>query len=84
MKITDLKEFNFYIGNTTSGEDIVATNDGIEGNDLYGEYDTDMEINDVSDFEEIINEAIANSDLDEEDKDELGTYLGACITIKDW
>ena len=91
MKITDLNEFNFYIGNTTSengeyGEDIAATNEGIEGDcGVIAEYDEEMDINDEDDLMELIDDAIAKCEyFSEEDRGELGTYLGADIDIKDW
>lgn len=83
MKIKDLKEFNFYIGNTDDGEDIAATNDGIEGDDgVLATYSDDADINSVDDLMEVINDAISECDLESEDG--LGTYLGADVTIKEW
>jgi hypothetical protein len=87
MKITDItKEFNFYIGNTIDGEDIVATNDGIEGDDgVIAEYDTERDINNADDLKELIDDALLECEsFTQEDKDELGTYLGAEIDIDDW
>ena len=87
MKITDItKEFNFNIGNTINGEDIVATNDGIEGDDgVIAEYDTERDINDADDLKELIDDALWECEsFTQEDKDELGTYLGAEIDIDDW
>ena len=87
MKITDItKEFNFYIGNTIDGEDIVATNDGIEGDDgVIAEYDTERDINNADDLKELIDDALCECEsFTQEDKDELGTYLGAEIDIDNW
>ena len=87
MKITDItKEFNFCIGNTIDGEDIVATNDGIEGDDgVIAEYDTERDINNADDLKELIDDALLECEsFTQEDKDELGTYLGAEIDIDDW
>ena len=85
MKITDLKEFNFYIGNTTEGLDVVATNKGIEIDcELDGEYD-DNDILDAHDLCNAIDDALLNcSSLTDDEMDELGTYLGADIDIKNW
>lgn len=99
MKISELKEFEFYIGNTTSDEDelddisdiselsgVVATNEGIIVDDeLVGEYDADEDIESASDFCSVIDDAISNcTALSESDRDELGTYLGADIDIRAW
>ena len=85
MKINELENFSFYIGNTSDDLDVVATNDGIEiDGSLDGEYD-DNDIIDAHDLCNAIDDAILNcSTLTQEEKDELGTYLGADITIKDW
>ena len=88
MKIADLKDFRFYIGNTFSnGEeyDVVATNKGIEiDGDIDGEYDNN-DIIDAHDLCNAIDDAIWNCGiLTSEEKDELGTYLGAEIDIKNW
>ena len=87
MNISDLERFRFNIGNTFSSEefDVVATNDGImiDGR-LDGEYD-DNDIIDAHDLCNAIDDAILNcSLLTQEEKDELGTYLGAEINIKAW
>ena len=88
MKFTDLKDFSFYIGNTSVEElDVVATNNGIEiDGEVNGEYDDCYKnIIDAHDLCNAIDDAILNcSSLSEEDKDELGTYLGADIDIKNW
>ncbi len=85
MQITDLKDFSFYIGNTNEGLDVVATNEGIAIDDeIDGKYD-DNDIIDAHDLCNAIDDAILNcSSLSEEDKNELGTYLGADISIKNW
>ena len=87
MEITDLKRFRFYIGNPLDDEDgeVVATNEGIFVNDeLDGNYD-DINIVDAHDLCNAIDDAIKNcKSLTKEDKEELGTYLGAEIDIKDW
>ena len=85
MKISDLKEFRFNIGNTNEELDVVATNDGIEIDGvLDGKYD-DNDIVDAHDLCNAIDDAILNcSTLAQEEKDELGTYLGAEIDIKNW
>jgi len=87
MKITDLNDFRFYIGNTTDENefDVVATNKGIEiDGELDGEYD-DNDIIDAHDLCNAIDDAILNCNtLTFDDKNELGTYLGADAAIKDW
>lgn len=88
MKITDLNDFYFYIGNTFSNGveyDILATNKGIEiDGDIDGEYD-DNDIIDAHDLCNAIDDAILNCDtLTNEEKNELGTYLGADVAIKKW
>ena len=87
MKITDLKKFSFYIGNPLEDADVevVATNEGITiDGEVDGKYD-DNDIIDAHDLCNAIDDAILNcSTLSQEDKDELGTYLGAEIDIKAW
>ena len=87
MKITDLERFRFYIGNTFDNEelDVIATNKGIEiDGEIDGEYDNN-DIVDAHDLCNAIDDAIQNcSTLTEEEKDELGTHLGADIDIKSW
>ena len=87
MKITELKKFSFYIGNPLEDEDVevVATNEGITiDGEVDGKYD-DNDIIDAHDLCNAIDDAILNcSTLSQEDKDELGTYLGAEIDIKAW
>jgi hypothetical protein len=87
MKITDLGKFSFCIGNLLEDEDVevVATNEGITiDGEVDGKYD-DNDIIDAHDLCNAIDDAILNcSTLTQEEKDELGTYLGADITIKDW
>ena len=88
MKFTDLKDFRFKIGNTLVEQlDVVATNNGIEiDGEVNGKYDDCYnDIIDAHDLCNAIDDAILNcSSLSEEDKDELGTYLGADIDIKNW
>ncbi len=86
MKVTELKSFNFYIGNTIGDKrDVVATNEGIFVDDvLDGNYD-DNDIIDAHDLCNAIDDALLNcKSFTKEDKDELGTYLGSEIDIKDW
>lgn len=88
MKITDLEDFRFNIGNTfNNGEeyDVVATKKGIEiDGDVDGEYD-DNDIVDAHDLCNAIDDAILNCDtLTSEEKNELGTYLGADTDIENW
>jgi hypothetical protein len=87
MKITDLGKFSFCIGNLLEDEDVevVATNEGITiDGEVDGKYD-DNDIIDAHDLCNAIDDAILNcSTLSQEDKDELGTYLGAEIDIKAW
>lgn len=87
MKIEDLSKFRFYIGNPLNDEDVevVATNEGIFVDDkLDGNYD-DVDVIDAHDLCNAIDDAILNcKSLTKEDKEELGTYLGAEIDIKDW
>lgn len=87
MNITDLEHFRFNIGNTFTNDelDVVATNDGIEiGGVLDGKYD-DVDIIDAHDLCNAIDDAILNcSTLSSEEKNELGTYLGADADIKLW
>ena len=87
MKFTDLKDFSFYIGNTSEGLDVVATNNGIEiDGEVDGKYDDCYnDIIDAHDLCNAIDDAILNcSSLSEEDRDELGTYLGADMDIENW
>ena len=89
MKFKDLENFSFYIGNPLDNVDVevVATNEGITiDGELDGHYDDDYDdILDAHDLCNAIDDAILNcSTLSQEDKDELGTYLGADINIKDW
>ena len=87
MKIEDLEKFSFCIGNPLADENIevVATNEGITiDGEVDGKYD-DNDIIDAHDLCNAIDDAILNcSTLSQEDKDELGTYLGAEIDIKAW
>lgn len=87
MKITDLEHFRFNIGNTFTNDelDVIATNDGIEiGGVLDGKYD-DVDIIDAHDLCNAIDDAILNCfTLTSEEKNELGTYLGADTNIKLW
>jgi hypothetical protein len=85
MKITDLNEFSFYIGNTSDGLDVVATNEGIAVDDEIDGFYDDNDIIDAHDLCNAIDDAIKNcKSLTKEDKEELGTYLGAEIDIKNW
>jgi formylmethanofuran dehydrogenase subunit B len=91
MKITELKEFDFYIGNTTDDEgemlaDVEATNEGIEvDGELVATYDETIDINNADDLMEVIDDAISSAEsIKQEDRDELGTYLGAEIDINAW
>ena len=89
MKIKDLPKFLFYIGNTLDEEyDVIATNEGIEiEGEVSSPYDEDMELDDVNDFMELIDDAIATCDsLTDDDKEELGVvlYNGADLNIKTW
>ena len=85
MNINDLDYFRFDIGNTEDGYDVVATNLGIE---IDGKIDGDYDDNDIFDAHDLCNaidDAILNcTTLSVDDMDELGTYLGAEIDIKDW
>lgn len=85
MKINDLDYFRFNIGNTEDGYDVVATNLGIE---IDGKIDGDYDDNDILDAHDLCNaidDAILNcTTLSVDDMNELGTYLGAEIDIKDW
>ncbi len=85
MKITDLERFRFNIGNTTNDLDVVATNEGIlVDEELDGEYDN-VDILDAHDLKNAIDDAILNcASLNDEDRDELGTYLGAEIDFDSW
>lgn len=91
MKVADLNEFEFYIGNTTDEEgdalsDVTATNKGIEvDGEVIATYDNTTDINSAEDLAELIDDAISGADaIKEEDRDELGTYLGADIDINSW
>ena len=89
MKITELKEFNFYVGNTISHyEDIAATNYGIEGDDgVISEYDENMDINDEDDLMDVIEDAISRCEFfDEEDKEGLlEVFASECYhSVEDW
>ena len=88
MRIADLKEFDFYIGNTRAGSDVVASNEGIFVDDeLVNTYDPNVVINDPSDLIEAIDDAISfcpSKYIRKRDRDELGCYLGASLSIKDW
>ena len=84
MNVTDLNKFRFYIGNTSDGLDVVATNKGIEiDGEIDGFYD-DNDIIDAHDLCNAIDDAILNCTLSSEDMEELGTYLGAEIAIDNW
>ena len=84
MNVTDLNKFRFYIGNTSDGLDVVATNEGIEiDGEIDGFYD-DNDIIDAHDLCNAIDDAILNCTLSSEDMEELGTYLGAEIAIDNW
>lgn len=91
MKITDLKEFRFDIGNTTDENggflaDVVATNKGIlEGDKLVATYEDD-DIECIDDLEEIIDNAIMNCPFKEEDCEGLCelVYSDASLAIEDW
>lgn len=88
MRIADLKEFDFYIGNTRTGSDVVASNEGIFVDDeLVNTYDPNVVINDPLDLIEAIDDAISfcpSKYIRKRDRDELGCYLGASLSIKDW
>jgi len=87
MKFTDLKDFSFCIGNTSEELDVVATNNGIEiDGEVDGEYDDCYkDIIDAHDLCNAIDDAILNcSILTNEEKNELGTYLGADMDIENW
>ena len=85
MNVTDLNKFRFYIGNTSDGLDVVATNEGIAvDGEIDGFYD-DNDIIDAHDLCNAIDDAILNcTTLSNEDMEELGTYLGAEIAIDNW
>ena len=85
MKINELEKFRFNIGNTTNDLDVVATNEGIlVDEELDGEYD-DVDILDAHDLKNAIDDAILNcTSLNDDDRDKLGTYLGAEIDIDSW
>jgi hypothetical protein len=89
MKITDLNEFNFYIGNTIEPyEDIVATNDGIEGDDgVISWYNEETEINDEDDLMEVIEDAISSCEFfTEEDREGLlEVFASECAnSVTEW
>jgi hypothetical protein len=88
MRIADLKEFDFYIGNTRAGSDVVASNEGIFVDDeLVNTYDPNVVINEPHDLIEAIDDAISfcpSKYIRKRDRDELGCYLGASLSIKDW
>lgn len=89
MKITDLNEFNFYVGNTTEPyEDIVATNDGIEGdNGVIAWYDEQAEINDEDDLMEVIEDAISSciNFTDEDREGLLEVFTSECASsVTEW
>jgi len=91
MKITDLKEFRFDIGNTTDEDggfvaDVVATNKGIlEGDELVATYEDD-DIECVDDLEEIIDNALWDCPFKQEDCQGLSDvlYSEASLDIEDW
>lgn len=87
MKIKELERFSFKIGNTFTNDelDVIATNNGIEiDGKIDGTYD-DNDIIDAHDLCNAIDDAILNCQtLTQEEKEELGTHLGADATIKDW
>lgn len=88
MKITDLKQFSFNIGNTISSEvDVIATNEGIIVNrEVVSQY-PNKDINNVSDLIGAIDIAIDDCPhFTDEDKEELGVALfnGADMNIKVW
>lgn len=85
MNVTDLEKFIFYLGDTSDGLDVVATNEGIAvDGEIDGFYD-DNDIIDAHDLCNAIDDAILNcTTLSSEDMEELGTYLGAEIAIENW
>lgn len=88
MNITNLKEFNFYIGNTIGGSDVVASNEGIFVDDeLVNTYEPNVVINEPHDLIEAIDDAISfcpSKYIRKRDRNELGCYLGASLSIKSW
>ena len=79
MKINELEKFRFNIGNTTNDLEGILVDE-----ELDGEYD-DVDILDAHDLKNAIDDAILNcTSLNDEDRDELGTYLGAEIDIDSW
>lgn len=90
MKITELNEFNFYVGNTMITQpymDIAATNEGIEDDGgVSSEYDVNREINNADDLIEVIEDAIRECPYDEEDIDELLTVFASESTnsVEEW
>jgi len=93
MKITDLKEFEFYIGNTTDEDggflaDVSATNNGIlEDDELVATYEEDANIESVDDLKDVINDAIMEcSSFTNEDCEGLSDvlYSDASLAIEDW
>ena len=89
MKIKDLPQFSFYIGNTLDDEyDVVATNEGIAVDDeIVSTYDEEAEFEDAHEFMDVIDDAITSCDvLTDDDIEELGVVLfnGADLTIETW
>jgi hypothetical protein len=92
MKITDLKEFRFDIGNTTNENggflaEVVATNSGILENDkLVATYEEDANIESVDDLEDIIEDAIWHCPFKQEDCEGLCelVYNDASLAIDAW
>lgn len=92
MKIKDLKEFEFYIGNTTDEDggfvaDVVATNEGIlEDDKLVSTYEDD-DIESLDDLKEVIDNAIMEcNSFTNEDCEGLSMllYNDASLAIEDW
>ena len=93
MKIQDLKDFRFDIGNTTDENgsfvaDVVATNKGILVDDkvvfIYEEKDDNIESAD--DLKDIIDNALWNCPFKEEDCEGLRelVYNDASLAIDAW
>ena len=87
MKIKDL-DFNFFIGNTSDGIDVMATNIGLYvGNEISSTYDGNETIETAEDLKDAINEAIFDCDiLTSDEKEELSMllYNDAAVEIDYW
>ena len=86
MKIKDL-DFNFLIGNTFGGTDVMATNNGLYVGNEISSYNGNETIETAEDLKDAINEAIFGCGiLTSDEKEELSMllYNDAAVEIDYW